>query len=224
MHFSLQFYTDGNHNMMLLRTDSLKNLYNQKDMSSETILEEFWMGRGSIFSLIPHDQFKRCTWSALPKMKYAVLSYQWRTYWHAILKFIFDPCNGVKVDYIWIDVFCLNQLDGNRMATIRRSDEIYYNAHEYHLIELGSVFRGWILFELASAREGVLPIVHTSNKDRKKLKNLTNEFKEYGFEGSEFSKPEDKIEVRKKIIEKHKSVKAFDEKVVTIIDALILKS
>ncbi len=193
-------------------------------MSSEIILDEFWMGRGNIFFLIPQDQFVQCSWSNLTKVKYAVLSYQWRNYWHAILKFIFDPRNGVKVEYIWIDVFCLNQLDGNRMTTIRRSDEIYYNAHEYHLIELGSVFRGWILFELASAREGILPVVHTSNKDKKKLNILTNEFKENGFEGSNFSKKQDKEEVRKKIIEKHTSMKEFNEKVEKIIAAIIRKS
>jgi hypothetical protein len=209
---------------MLLKTKSLKNLYNEKDMSSEIILDEFWMGRGNIFFLIPQDQFVQCSWSNLTKVKYAVLSYQWRNYWHAILKFIFDPRNGVKVEYIWIDVFCLNQLDGNRMTTIRRSDEIYYNAHEYHLIELGSVFRGWILFELASAREGILPVVHTSNKDKKKLNILTNEFKENGFEGSNFSKKQDKEEVRKKIIEKHTSMKEFNEKVEKIIAAIIRKS
>ena len=110
------------------------------------------------------------------------------------------------------------------MTTVRRSDEIYYNAHEYHLIELGSVFRGWILFELASAREGVLPHVHTSNFDKKVLINLTNEFKKNGFEGSEFSKPLDKELVRRKIIEKYRSVKVFDEKVVKIIDAIMLKN
>jgi hypothetical protein len=212
---------DGNHGIMLLKTDSLQNLYNQKDMSSEIILDEFWMGEGSIFSLIPQDKFERCTWSNLKKVKYAVLSYQWRKYWHAILKFIFDPRNGVKVEYIWIDVFCLNQLDGNRMTTICRSDEIYYNAHEYHLIELGSVFRGWILFELASAREGVLPIVHTSTKDKKAFKNLAYDFKVNGFEGSEFSKPTDKGLVRENIIKKHNSVKSFNEKVVKIIDAIV---
>eukprot|EP01036_Dinobryon_divergens_P062018 gene62018-biopygen38902 len=212
-----QFYIDGDTGIMLLRTKSLKNLLSKKDMSSQNILEEVWMGEGSIFSLISLDQFARCTWADLDKVKYAVLSYQWRKHWHAILKFILDPLNGVKVEYIWIDVFCLNQLDGNRMTTIRRSDEIYHNAHEYHLIELGSVFRGWILFELASAREGVLPVVHKSTTDKKRVKSLLDEFEEYGFEGSEFTKKLDQELVRKKIIEKHDSVKNFDRKVLKII-------
>ena len=122
----------------------LEKLYDHKDMVSEIILDEFWMGEVSIFSLIPPKR-------VLPD----------------------HPHHGVKADFIWIDVFCLNQLDGNRVTTIRRVDEIYYNAHEYHLIELGSVFRGWILFELASAREGVLPIVHTSNKDMSSKKTVS---------------------------------------------------
>eukprot|EP01036_Dinobryon_divergens_P062039 gene62039-biopygen40581 len=104
------------------------------------------------------------------------------------------------------------------MTTIRRSDEIYHNAHEYHLIELGSVFKGWILFELAIAREGAMVNVHTSAKDKKVVNNLLTKFKKYGFEGSEFIKPVDKELVRWKIIEKHNSVKEFDEKVVKIID------
>jgi hypothetical protein len=192
-----------------------------KDMSSQNILEEVWMSEGSIFSLIPLEQFARCTWSDLTKVKYAVLSYQWRKYWHAILNFIFHPIHGVKVEYIWIDVFCLNQLDGNRMTTIRRSDEIYHNAHEYHLIELGSVFRGWILFELASAREGILPVVHTSTTNKKRLKTLQDDFDENGFEGSEFTKKLDKELVRKKIIEKHTSVRDFDQKVLKIINNVL---
>ena len=200
---------------MLLKTESLKNLLLHEDMSSDTILEEYWMGEGSIFSLIPQDQFIPCRWSRLKTKRYAVLSYQWRQHWHKILKFIFHPEHGVTCEYIWIDVFCLNQLDGNRMKTIQRSDEIYYNARQYHLIEVGSVFRGWILFELASARE--IPHVHSSKTDEKALKNLTDEFEKSGFEGSKFTQPRDKILVRDEIIEKHKSVKAFDEKVLEII-------
>jgi hypothetical protein len=42
-----------------------------------------------------------------------------------------------------------------------------------------------------------------------------------GFEGSEFSKPSDKEIVRENIIKKHYSVKSFDEKVVTFIDAIV---
>ena len=107
------------------------------------------------------------------------------------------------------------------MTTIRRSDEIYHNAHEYHLIELGSVFRGWILFELASAREGVLPVVHYSTRDKKRVKTLLDEFDEKGFEGSEFSKELDKELVRNKIIEKHTSVRDFDQKVLKIINNVL---
>lgn len=206
---------------MLLKKESLRNLSLHENMSSEMILDEIWKGRGSIFSLIPADQFIRCPWSNLRKVKYAVLSYQWRTYWRKILQFIFHPVHGVKCEYIWIDAFCLNQLDGNRMTTIRRSDEIYSNAHEYHLIEVGSVFRGWVLFELASASQ--IPQVHSSNTDEKLLKNLTHEFDNNGFEGSEFTQPLDKELVRKKIIEKHNTVKAFDVKVLEIIGTIMSK-
>ena len=115
---------------MLLKTKCLTNLsVVHRDMSSEVILDEYyWKGRGNIFSLIPRDQFVQCAWSDFTTTIYAVLSYQWRTNWHSTLKFIFDPANGVKAEYIWIDIFCLNQLvDGNRMRTIAMMDEIYYH-------------------------------------------------------------------------------------------------
>ena len=205
---------------MLLKKESLRPLLDQPDICSDIILKKCWIGQGSIFSLIPEHCFLPCTWSDLEGMEYAVLSYQWRTNWHAILNFIFGP-DGVKLDYIWIDVFCLNQLDGNRMKTIRRSDEIYYNAKEYHLMELGSVFRGWILFELSSANESVHPIIHKTTADKMLMCILREEFEETGFEGCAFSKPLDRELVQKKIIDKYGTIANFNKKVLKIIDGIV---
>jgi hypothetical protein len=187
------------------------------------ILEGVWKGEGSIFSLIPAEQFVRCSWSKLKKLNYAVLSYQWRQYWTAILKFIFDSTNGVRAEYIWIDIFCLNQLDGNRMKTIRRMDEIYYHAKEYHIIELGSLFRGWILFELSSISEGIRPVIHTNVIDKRPLMRLMQEFQYDGFEGCYFTRPSDRGLVRGKIINRYGSVGAFNTRVFEQIDAIIMR-
>lgn len=150
---------------MLIRVESLRNLLSQEGMTATTtsddILDQYWKIQGNIFSLIDKENFKRCKWYDLHRMKYAVLSYQWRTPWRIIIDFIFGP-EGVKAKYIWIDVFCLNQLDGNRMKTILRSNEIYWHSTDYHLIELGSLFRGWVLFELSSAKKGTQPKLHYS--------------------------------------------------------------
>ena len=186
-------------------------------MTSEAILDRVWKGEGSIFSLIPQEQLSRCSWSDLKQKTYAVLSYQWRTDWKLILKYISDP-NGVKAEYIWIDIFCLNQLDGNRMATILKSNEIYFNAREYHLIEIGSLFRGWILFELSSVRKGCKPTIHTSITEKKMHMKLREEFHEFGFEGCEFTKDSDKDVVRDMINKTHVSVKNFNDLVMEIIN------
>ena len=187
------------------------------NMTSDTILDRVWKGEGSIFSLIPPKQFRKCSWSELKQIPYAVLSYQWRTDWKLILKYISDP-NGVKAEYIWIDIFCLNQLDGDRMTTILKSNEIYLNAREYHLIEIGSLFRGWILFELSSVRKGFKPTIHTSITEKKLLIKLKEEFHENGFEGCEFTKSSDKVVVRDMINVNHGSVKKFNDLVMEIIN------
>lgn len=109
---------------------------------------------------------------------------------------------------IWIDVFCLNQLDRNRMKTIQRSDEIYYNAKEYHLIKLGSFFRGWVLFELSSAHERIEPKVHHSQSDTTVLDLVKERFKEKGFEGCGFAKASDRALFPKKNIEKYRAIQA----------------
>ena len=129
---------------MLIETESLRVFLSHADFTSATVLEEFWQCKGSIFLLISKLKFKRVRWSRLPHTEYAVISYQWITKWGSIAKFIFEngSPNPVRSRYLWLDLACLNQLDGNRMATIRRSDEIYLHSKEYHLMEVGSLTRG----------------------------------------------------------------------------------
>ena len=205
---------------MLIETESLRIFLSNIDLSSSTILEEIWYRKGNIFSLIPKNWFKRCRWIDLPYTNYAVLSYQWISKWRSIADFIFGV-KGLKSKYIWLDWACLNQLDGNRMATIQRSDEIYLHAKEYHLMEVGSLSRGWVLFELSSVPKTLLPITHFTTTDTYMLNMAKATFKRTGFDGCKFSKESDRSLVRRKILEKYGDMQAFNSKIAAIVDTLL---
>ena len=209
---------------MLIETESLRVFLSHGDFTSETVLEEFWQRKGSIFSLISKSKFKRCRWIDLKHTEYVVISYQWKTKWGSIAKFIFGENgspNPVRSRYLWLDLACLNQLDGNRMATIRRSDEIYFHSKEYHLMEVGSLTRGWVLFELSSVPKTLLPITHFTTSDAKILDLAKSKLKRTGFEGCKFSKESDRSLVRAKILEKYSDMDAFNDKIAAIVDTLI---
>eukprot|EP01035_Chromulina_nebulosa_P024831 gene24831-32340_t len=78
-------------------------------------------------------------------------------------------------------------------------------------MELGCLFRGWILFELSSAREGNEPRIHKSITNKHTLQMLKNEFREKGFEGCEFTKPSDKDLVRDIIVKKYVTLDVFKD-------------
>ena len=222
--FYRQFYINGNEGIMLIETESLRVFLSHADFTSETVLEEFWQRKGSILLLISELKFKRVRWIDLPHTEYAVISYQWKTKWGSIAKFIFGENgspNPVRSRYLWLDLACLNQLDGNRMATIRRSDEIYFHSKEYHLMEVGSLTRGWVLFELSSVPMTLLPITHFTTTDAKILNLAKSELKRTGFEGCKFSEDSDRDLVRAKILEKYTDMDAFNEKSAAIVDTLI---
>jgi hypothetical protein len=201
---------------MLVRTTSLSKLLEREDMSSEDILEKFWKPHGNIFSLLSQEEFRSATWEELPDLTYAVISYQWTQKWHSMVKFILNSTNRVKADWMWIDCKCLDQMDKNKMATISRSDEIYSNAKEYHLIEIGSLTRGWVLFELSSVV--LAPIIHTSIQDPAGKELIKKHLASTGFEGSAFKVEADRDIVRKKIIGRFKSVAIFDREIVKIVN------
>ena len=205
---------------MLIETERLRIFLTDFDLSSSSILEEFWLMKGNIFDLIPKNWFKRCSWKALPRENYGVLSYQWISKWRRMADFIFG-LNGLKSKYVWLDWACLNQLDGNRMATIRRSDEIYFHAKEYHLMEVGSLSRGWVLFELSSVPKTLLPITHFTTSDPNMLNMAKATFKRTGFDGCKFSKESDRSLVRGKILEKYGDMQAFNSKIAAIVDSLL---
>ena len=200
----------------MVRTTSLSKLLEREDMSSEDILKKFWIPHGNIYSLLSRDEFMEATWEDLPGLAYAVVSYQWTQKWHSMVKFILTSTNRVKADWMWIDCKCLDQMDLNKMATISRSDEIYLNAKEYHLIEIGSLTRGWVLFELSSVQ--LPPIIHISTQDPAGKELIKRHLASTGFEGSAFKVEADRDVVRKKIIGRYKSVANFDLEIVEIVN------
>jgi hypothetical protein len=208
---------DGTKGIMLVRTTSLSKLLEREDMSSEDILKKFWIPHGNIFSLLSREEdFMEATWEKLPALTYAVISYQWTQKWHSMVKFILNSPNRVRADWMWIDCKCLDQMDPNKMATISRSDDIYRNAKEYHLIEIGSLSRGWVLFELSSVK--LAPIIHTSIQDPAGKELIKKHLASTGFKGSAFKVEADRDVVRKKIIGRYESVANFDREIVKIVN------
>ena len=210
---------------MLVNTSKLSLLLAWEPMTSHDINSHFWMPSGNIFSIIPEvnndreRNFIEVTWEELPSIYYAVLSYQWGQDWHSILRHILYGPNPVRAEWIWIDSICLDQTDPRKMETIRRSDEIYSNAKEYHLIEMGALTRGWVLFELASVT--VQPIIHNSNIDDPTARGLIRDSVRRGFEHSGFSVEDDRVVVREKIVRRYTSVADFNLQIRAIVDQIL---
>lgn len=218
-------YIDGKDGIMLVKTASLRKFLERKDMTSEDILETFWKKDGNIYKLLPRDCFIWVTWDELKDCRYAVLSYQWKSPWQTLVNFILHGERRVHLYYMWIDVLCLDQMSQDKMETIRRSNEIYLNAKEYHLMEIGSLLRGWVLFELSSVKETMLPpVTHYTAKDPAMIQTVKDRLRstgsDGGFEGSKFSDETDRPKVRQHIIDTpiYGTVAKFNEKIITIVD------
>jgi hypothetical protein len=208
---------------MLVRTASLRHLLEKKVMSSENILETCWRKDGNVFSVIPPESFIEVKWTDLPSTPYAVMSYQWLSKWGSIAEFILLSDKRVKADYMWIDVLCLDQMSSDKMTTIKRSDEIYFNASEYHLMEIGSLFRGWVLFELSSVKESMLPpAIHLTTQDPAGINGMKRFLSSSGFDGCEFTEESDREIVKKKIIDRYGSVAEFNLRIIAIVDRIFV--
>ena len=211
---------------MLVSTVSLTNLLKEKkrEMSSEDILKTYWQKEGNLNALIPPESFKAVQWEDLAATPYAVMSYQWLSKWGPMVEFILLSAERVKADYMWIDVLCLDQMDPAKMTTIKRSDEIYYNAQEYHLMEIGSLFRGWVLFELSSVKETLLPpCTHLSNtQDRAGIEHMKDFLGTRGFDSCKFTEEADRAVVKKKILDRYGSVPSFNKAIIAIVDKIFI--
>ena len=118
-------------------------------------------------------------------------------------------------------MLCLDQMDQAKMTTIKRSDEIYYNAPEYHLMEIGSLFRGWVLFELSSVK--IPPCTHLSNtQDRAGIDIMKDFLRSRGFDSCKFTEEADRAVVKKKIIDRYGSVPSFNKAIIAIVDKIFI--
>ena len=120
---------------------------------------------------------------------------------------------------MWVDSLCLDQTADDRMKTIRRSDEIYSNANEYHLMEIGSISRGWVHFELCSVP--LSPITHLTNNDPALIEMARQNLILAGFEGSHFTDEADRPFVLEKILNTYETVEEFNGIVNTIVNTIV---
>ena len=208
---------------MLVRTASLSRLLECEDMTSEDIMDRYWRKDGNIFSLLSRDCFIEVTWAELPGFPYAVLSYQWKQSWHSLVKFILLSHNRVHQPWMWIDIKCLDHMAKDKMTTVSRVDEIYFFAKEYHVMEIGSLVRGWVLYELSCVSESSLPpTFHLSTKDPALIMMVKEFFNTSGFDGSAFTTKSDVEFVRRKIIVRYGNVDNFNKKVIAILDQMFV--
>jgi len=190
----------------------------KKDFTSDYLLKTYWQKEGNIYSVIPRDSFIEVKWADLPTTPYAVMSYQWLSKWESIAEFILYSTRRVLEEYMWIDVLCLDQMSTDKMTTIQRSDEIYFNAKEYHLMEIGSLFRGWVLFELSSVQ--LLPAIHHSTQDPAAIAMMKDFLRYRGFDGCQFTKESDREIVKKTIIDRYGNIAEFNLRIIAIVDKI----
>ena len=84
------------------------------------------------------------------------------------------------------------------MKTVLRADEIYYHAKAYHLMEIGSLGRGWVQFELCSVSKTNLPLkIHFTTRDAAIIDTAKKTLKKFGFDASEFTVEDDRAIVNR---------------------------
>jgi hypothetical protein len=187
-------------------------------MTSDDLLETCWKKEGNVYSLIPRDSFIEVKWADLASTPYAVMSYQWKSKWDSIVDFIPHSDDRVLQKYMWIDVLCLDQMGPDKMTTVRRSNEIYYHAKEYHLMEIGSLFRGWVLYELSNVKETMLPpAIHSTTKDHAVIDLMRDFLLNTGFNGCQFTEESDREIVQNEIIDRYGSIDEFNLRILFFI-------
>ena len=151
-------YINPEDGIMLVRKEALIKGLKNLSINSDVILNEYWRIEKQIYSLISktgsdgRSNFKKVKFSSLIDESYAVISYQWVKSWDEIIKYLTDPNNPVQDEWIWVDVICLDQNDKNKILTIKNSEIIYRNATEHHIVEVSSLGRGWVVYEISSIR------------------------------------------------------------------------
>lgn len=207
-----------------------------KGVTSHEVLEQHWNAKKSIAGVFGAGSFVTIPWSQLKATKYAVLTYGWGgCTWSQIIKAL-KKKGEMKVEYVWIDIFCLDQNDPNKMETIKRTADIYGWADEYHVMGFNTFKRGWCQCELGVT---TAPPIFYSNDDglEEEVGDITSklavaepeerraEVKQLlGFEAAGFTVEADRPTVRTMIEAARGSVESFDEYLVDKVqnDAAIM--
>ena len=216
-------FGDLDDGVMLLKTESLRNLFAYGDKSTSEIVAEF-AKNNSMFSTLPQDSFQRFSWSELQHVKYATLSYTSSTKWTTLLEFVFG-INGVESEFLLFDEFCLGGskkgLDSKKVFSAL--SKLMASSSEHHIMEPGSLLKGWTWHNLSLLSPIVRPILHSSTIDIPLIEMLMDNIKSSGFDCAEFTVPEDRDKVNSSIIERWGTIDAFNSRVLdTVGNALDL--
>ena len=214
----------------------------QLGMNSYVVEAQHWHSpQKSIAGVFGQDSFVTIPWSELETTRYAVLTYCWGGRpWSELIRALKgweasspnSPNDAGKaapekrqleVEYVWIDIFCLDQNDPDKMNTINNSYKIYGWASEYHVMGFDTFKRGWCLCEYGVAKapmivysvfdglgeevSDVVGIMHRFDSQRRVESELT---KLLSFETASFFDEDDRPRVRRMIEDARGSVEGFN--------------
>ena len=209
--------------MVLLKTKSLESLRVYEDKNTDDIREDF-SRNNSIFSTLSQDSFQRFSWNELKSVKYATMSYTPLTKWKLLLDFMFG-INGIQTEFVFLDAFCLERpkkdLDPDKVFRVLKI--VYAESSEHHIMEPGSLTRGWVWHDLSLVIQRLRPTLHSSTIDTALIEMLTKKIKAKGFDFGIFSAPTEKDKVWNSIIDRWTTIEDFNKRVVeTVVSSLEL--
>ncbi|KAL1525194.1 hypothetical protein AB1Y20_020064 [Prymnesium parvum] len=135
--------------ILLLRTDALLKKTSELSLTSDQVNEKYWQKQGSVSGIFRDEDFKAVKLVDISAEDYAVLSYPWNgSIWSDMARVL---KTRLRAEFVWIDIFCLNQTKVDKIQTIREAASIYADASEYHFLGARCLNRGWCMYELAAA-------------------------------------------------------------------------
>ena len=99
-------------------------------VSSKWIKTEVWEKRGNLELIFPPSKespFMPVPWDELKNVRFATMSYRWDADWVALARCLLKQQKEKKnfPQWIWIDIFCIDQESEDKMITIKNSHKIY---------------------------------------------------------------------------------------------------
>ena len=189
-----KLFGDLSEGVMLLKTESLKTLFPYGDKSTSEIKE---IQNAKMFPNLSQDSIQRFSWAEIKRVKYATMNYNSSTKWSTLLEFIFG-INGIQAEFVFIDAFCLpgSIKDLNREEVLSALSKLFAGSSEHHIMEPGSLLKGWTWYDLSQLDRTIRPTLHSSTIDFPLNEMLIENITTSGFEFVDFSVPEDRDIVR----------------------------